>query len=214
MTALLSPAGFPFPVKGRRPTTCLVFFARSPGPRAWFVAGWRRWLRASVHCLLGCFLLLSFGQRAVAYDPAVVKVMNIAEIFGTYAFEGDADVNVSGQWIAASRKGVFLSSAGNPQVWQQVFTATGDPMVIDGTTDKILCRINNSGGWAMINRAGIYRSTATDNTVGELITPASSPCDRGCDLRGSRWEPRGWGLLVRRRGFGGGGWRWKGRRSG
>ena len=45
-------------------------------------------------------------------------------------------------------------------------------MVTDGITDKILCRISDSGSWAIINRAGIYRSTAADNTVGELITAA------------------------------------------
>ena len=160
MNVLLSPVGFPFVVNGPGRAAFPVSLRRAARGR------WRRAARA----FLGCFLLLALALGARAYDPAVVKVMSNADLFGTYAFEGDTDVNASGQWIAASRKGVFLSDPANPQVWQQVFTAAGNPMVTDGITDKILCRINNNGGWAMINRIGIYRSVVGNNLVGELIT--------------------------------------------
>jgi hypothetical protein len=95
--------------------------------------------------------------------------MTKAQVFGTTAFEGDVDVNASGQWIAASRKGVFLSVGNDQTQWQEIFS-TGGAAMVNANTDQILCRISDSGSWVVLNRAGLFRSTAADITVGELVT--------------------------------------------
>ena len=97
------------------------------------------------------------GQSAadVPYNPAITKVMSFADIFGNTVFEGDVDVNASGQWIAASRKGVFLSLGSDHTQWQEVF-ATGGAAMVSANTVEILCRISNSGSWVVLNRARLY----------------------------------------------------------
>jgi hypothetical protein len=52
-------------------------------------------------CLLFSLLLFTGGLRA-EFDPALVKVMEKADIFGEEPFEGDVSVNARGQWIAAT----------------------------------------------------------------------------------------------------------------
>jgi hypothetical protein len=142
----------------------------------------KRSARLSIICVAMALLILSGCE----YDPTLAKVMTKDQVFGSTAFEGDVDVNASGQWIACSRNGVFLSNVNDPSVWQQIKTAANDstspndPMV-NASTVKILCRISNDGKWIMINRAGIYRSSQQDNTVGVLVT-ASVAADNIYDL--------------------------------
>lgn len=117
--------------------------------------------------LLLSLLLFSASLRA-EFDPAVVKVMEKAEIFGTKPFAGDVAVNSNGQWIAASQHGVFLSSGGGT-LWQEILTATG-AKIVNANTVNIQCRISDSGSWVVISRAGIYKNSAANPYVGEAVT--------------------------------------------
>ena len=130
MKLLLAPAGFPVAtkevVRKCSPARAHLSIATAPRPArgsrlAVARAGLRRCFLRMAGLLAGCLFLLALAQNAHAYDPALVHLMSNAEIFGTLGFEGDVDVNASGQWIAASRKGVFLSDPNDPHVWQQVF---------------------------------------------------------------------------------------------
>lgn len=116
---------------------------------------------------LFCLLLLLTTSLRAEFDPALVKVMEKADIFGTEPFEGDVSVNAQGRWIAASQNGVFLKQA-NTQGWQEVLTPSGGKLV-NSSTLKIHCRISDAGNWVVINRSGIYK-----NGISQISNPSSS----------------------------------------
>lgn len=115
-----------------------------------------------------CLLLLITGGLSAQPSAPLTKTMSKEEIFGTKPFEGSVDVNAFGQWIACSQNGVFLS-LGSPTIWQEVLTSTNTQLV-NASTIKIQCRISDSGSWAVINRAGIFKNSAANFYIGESVT--------------------------------------------
>lgn len=94
--------------------------------------------------------------------------MTYSEIIGSEPFGGDVSINAFGKWIACSKQGVFVSTGTANTNWQQVFAPSADPMV-NSNTSKILCRISDSGSWAVISRAGLYRSSDSNILEGTLV---------------------------------------------
>jgi hypothetical protein len=77
-------------------------------------------------------------------------------------------INAFGKWIACSKQGVFVSTGTTNTNWQQVFAPSADPMV-NSNTSKIFCRISDSGTWAVLSRAGLYRSSDSNILEGTLV---------------------------------------------
>jgi hypothetical protein len=118
--------------------------------------------------LLTCLFFAFNGKSTNTFEPALVKVMTYSEIIGSEPFGGDVSINAFGKWIACSKQGVFVSTGTANTNWQQVFAPSADPMV-NSNTSKILCRISDSGSWAVLSRAGLYRSSDSNILEGTLV---------------------------------------------
>jgi hypothetical protein len=124
------------------------------------------WL--ALPCVLGA-LAGPVAAEDPPFVPTLTKVMSYTDIVapgGT--FGGDVSINAYGKWIAASPKGVFISTGTANTTWQQVFAGASDPMV-NANTSTILCRISDSGSWVVLSRAGLYRSPDANQMEGVLV---------------------------------------------